>query len=100
MAQKNMPHFIAERFLHNLKTGSKAVEYKKKSLIFVQGDPAQAVLYIRKGRVELTVTSEQGKAAVIGVLNGGSFFGEGCICRPASSHDDGFRDVGLFASEN
>ena len=83
MAQKTTRHFNAERFLHNLKTGSKAVEYKKKSLIFVQGDPAQAVFYIRKGRVKLTVTSEQGKAAVIGVLNGGSFFGEGCIAGQA-----------------
>ena len=76
---KKIPHFNPERFLHNLKTGSKAVEYPKKGLIFVQGDPADVVFYIRKGRVKLTVTSEQGKAAVIGVLNGGSFFGEGCI---------------------
>ena len=37
------------------------------------------MFHIRKGRVKLTVTSEQGKAAVIGVLDGGNFFGEGCI---------------------
>ena len=79
MTPKNFQRFDAERFLKNLKTGSKALEYRKKSIVFVQGDPADAVFYVRKGRVQLTVTSEQGKAAVIGVLNGGSFFGEGCI---------------------
>ena len=79
MTPKNDQRFNAERFLQNLKTGSKAVEHQKKSIVFVQGDPAEAVFYIRKGRVKLTVTSEHGKAAVIGVLNSGSFFGEGCI---------------------
>lgn len=79
MAQKKIRRFNPERFLQNLKTGSKPVEYPKKSNIFVQGDAAETVFYIRKGRVKLTVTSEQGKAAVIGILNGGSFFGEGCI---------------------
>lgn len=83
MAKKDIRHFNAERFLQNLKTGSKTVEYPKNSIIFVQGDPAQAVFYIRKGRVKLTVTSEQGKAAVIGVLNGSNFFGEGCIAEQA-----------------
>lgn len=79
MAQKNIRRFNAERFLQNLKAGSTAVAYQKNSLIFVQGDPAEALFYIQKGRVKLTVTSEQGKAAVIGVLSGGNFFGEGCI---------------------
>ena len=45
----------------------------------MQGDPANVVFYTQKGRVKLTVISEQGKAAIIGVLNGGNFFGEGCI---------------------
>ena len=83
MAQRNIARFNPERFLQNLKSGSKAVEYPKKAIVFVQGDPAQTVFYIRKGRVKLTVTSEQGKAAVIGILNGGSFFGEGCIAGQA-----------------
>ena len=83
MAQRNIPSFNPERFLQNLKAGSKAIEYPKKSIVFVQGDPADAVFYIRKGRAKLTVTSEQGKAAVIGILNDGSFFGEGCIAGQA-----------------
>ena len=71
--------FEVEAFLRTLGKGIKNVEYRKKSNIFVQGGAANAVFYIRKGRVKLTVTSEQGKAAVIGILNGGSFFGEGCL---------------------
>lgn len=79
MARRNTRRFDVESFLEGLRTGSRAVEYQKRSTIFVQGDSADTVFYIRKGRVKLTVISEQGKAAVIGVLNGGSFFGEGCI---------------------
>ncbi len=73
------PHFDAESFLQNLSSKTKCVEYRKKSNIFVQGDPAAAVFYTQKGRVKLSVTSAQGKSAIIGVLNGGSFFGEGCV---------------------
>lgn len=71
--------FDVESFLGTLGTKTKTIEYRKKSNIFVQGDPANGVFYTQKGRVKLTVTSEQGKAAIIGVLNGGSLFGEGCI---------------------
>jgi CRP/FNR family cyclic AMP-dependent transcriptional regulator len=80
MGQKRPPlRFDVESFLRTFRTKSKAIEYRKKSNIFVQGESASAVFYTQKGRVKLTVTSEQGKAAIIGVLNGGSFFGEGCI---------------------
>jgi CRP/FNR family transcriptional regulator, cyclic AMP receptor protein len=49
-------------------------------LIFSQGDPADAVFYIHKGKVKLTVLSRQGKEAVVGILGaGGDFFGEGCL---------------------
>jgi CRP/FNR family cyclic AMP-dependent transcriptional regulator len=80
MGQKRPPlRFDVESFLRTFRTKAKAIEYRKKSNIFVQGESASAVFYTQKGRVKLTVTSEQGKAAIIGVLNGGSFFGEGCI---------------------
>jgi CRP-like cAMP-binding protein len=78
-SQNRRAHFDAESFLRALRTKTKVVESRKKSNIFVQGDPAEAVFYTQKGRVKLTVTSEHGKSAIIGVLNGGSFFGEGCI---------------------
>jgi CRP-like cAMP-binding protein len=73
------PRFDIESFLRTLGTKTKVVEYRKNDNVFVQGDSASAVFYTQKGRVKLTVTSEQGKAAIIGVLNGGNFFGEGCI---------------------
>lgn len=74
-----LPPFEVEGFLRTLRPTPKVIEFRKKSNIFVQGEPANAVFHIQQGRVKLTVTSEQGKAAIIGVLNGGSFFGEGCI---------------------
>jgi CRP/FNR family transcriptional regulator, cyclic AMP receptor protein len=82
MPKKRTPplaHFDVETFLQTLRVKPHVVEYHKKDNIFVQGEPANAVFYTEKGRVKLTVTSAQGKAAIIGVLNGGSFFGEGCI---------------------
>jgi CRP/FNR family transcriptional regulator, cyclic AMP receptor protein len=47
--------------------------------IFVQGQPAESVFFIQKGRVKITVTSEHGKEAVIGIMQEGQFFGEGCL---------------------
>jgi CRP-like cAMP-binding protein len=80
MLQKRPPRrFDVEGFLRTLRPKTNVIEYHKKSNIFVQGAPASAVFYIQKGRVKLTVVSAQGKAAIIGVLNGGSLFGEGCM---------------------
>ena len=55
------------------------MEFKRRSTVFSQGDPAESVFYILKGKIKLTVLSKQGKEAIVGVLNGGSFFGEGCL---------------------
>lgn len=83
MAHKRPPAplacFDVEAFLQTLRTKPQVAEYHKRNNIFVQGEPSNAVFYVQKGRVKLTVTSAQGKAAIIGVLNVGSFFGEGCI---------------------
>jgi CRP-like cAMP-binding protein len=54
-------------------------DYQNSQNIFVQGQVANSVFFILKGRVKLTVTSEQGKEAVVGVLDEGQFFGEGCL---------------------
>jgi CRP-like cAMP-binding protein len=43
------------------------------------GDPADAVFYIQKGKVKITVISEQGKEAVVAMLGTNDFFGEGCL---------------------
>jgi CRP/FNR family cyclic AMP-dependent transcriptional regulator len=47
--------------------------------IFTQGDPADAIFYIEKGKVKITVLSPEGKKAVLAILNSGEFFGEGCL---------------------
>ena len=60
--------------------GGKAVEhYVKNQKIYSQGDAAAEVFFIQKGRVKLTVLSEHGKEAVVGILEEGQFFGEACI---------------------
>ena len=53
--------------------------YRRKQAIFSQGDPADAVFYLQKGRVKLTVVSKQGKEAVVGFVGPDMFFGEGCL---------------------
>src|SRR5256712_8293988 len=47
--------------------------------IFSQGDPSDAVFYIQKGRVKLTIISKQGKEAIIAILGAGDFLGEACL---------------------
>jgi len=53
--------------------------YQRKQVIFSQGDPADAVFYVQKSRVKLTVVSKQGKEAIVALLGSGEFFGEGCL---------------------
>lgn len=55
------------------------LEFRTSQTIFAQGDAADAVFYIQKGRVKLSVLSEQGKEAVVAILEPGQFFGEGCL---------------------
>jgi CRP-like cAMP-binding protein len=55
------------------------VDYGAGTRIFAQGDPATSVMYVEEGNVRLSVLSHAGKEAVIAVLDGGHFFGEGCL---------------------
>jgi len=55
--------------------------YDKNQTVFAQGDPANAIFYLQRGRVKLTVVSHQGKEAVVAILGAGDFFGEGCLAR-------------------
>jgi CRP/FNR family transcriptional regulator, cyclic AMP receptor protein len=66
-------------FLARVGAGKTILEFHKNQNIFVQGSIADIVYYLQKGRVKLTVTSEQGKEAVIAILEPGQFFGEGCL---------------------
>jgi len=56
-----------------------AEEYRNKQLVYTQGDKADAMFYVQKGNVKLTVMSKGGKKAVIAILRQGDFFGEGCL---------------------
>src|ERR1700730_9888824 len=71
--------FDAQAFLDSAGVARKVTEFRKKEVIFSQGDPAQNVLYIQTGGVRLTVVNETGKEAVVAVLQPGDFFGEGCL---------------------
>jgi len=66
-------------FLTKIETGKTTREYRSKQVVFSQGDAADAVFFIQSGKVKLTVVSTRGREAVIGVLERGSFFGEGCL---------------------
>ena len=78
VAKKNRG-FDPNTFLATIGDGRKIVSVPKKQMIFTQGDGADAVFYIQKGKVRLTVVSKAGKEATIGILNEGSFFGEGAL---------------------
>ena len=71
--------FDPKVFLTNVGAGRTVADYRKNGVIFSQGDPADAVFYVQKGRVKIVVTSEQGKEAVVAVLGANEFFGEGCL---------------------
>jgi CRP/FNR family cyclic AMP-dependent transcriptional regulator len=79
MAQKKAAPFDPKTYLLNVRGGGATKEYRKKHTIFVQGSPADAVFYIEKGKVKLTVLSARGKEAVVAILGSGDFFGEGCL---------------------
>jgi CRP/FNR family transcriptional regulator, cyclic AMP receptor protein len=71
--------FNPQSFLAKVGQGKTTLQVPKEHLIFSQGDTADAVFYVRMGRIKLTVISQHGKEAVIGILEHGSFFGEGCL---------------------
>ena len=71
--------FDPKAFLGKVENGKTTSEYRNKQVVFSQGDAADAVFFIQTGQVKLTVISARGKEAVIGVLERGSFFGEGCL---------------------
>ena len=79
----NMAHartsFDPQLFLKKVGGGKTSLLFPKKQTIFSQGEAAEAVFYVRTGRVKLTVVSQQGKEAVIAILERGAFFGESCL---------------------
>ena len=79
VVSKRLSKFNPKTFLSTIDGGRKIAAFPKKQPIFVQGDSSDAVFYIQEGKVSLTVVSEAGKEATIGILSEGAFFGEGCL---------------------
>jgi CRP/FNR family cyclic AMP-dependent transcriptional regulator len=88
-------------FLTKVGAGRALVQCRKGERIFAQGAPADTVFFVQSGRVKLTVVSHRGKAAIVGMLGVGDFFGEGCLagqpCRIASA--SALTDVTLLRIE-
>jgi CRP/FNR family cyclic AMP-dependent transcriptional regulator len=76
---KQKREFNPNTFLATIGEGRKNLIFVKKQVIFTQGDVADAVFYIQKGKVKLTVVSKTGREATIGMLTNGDFFGEGAL---------------------
>lgn len=79
MARKRVQQFDPQTFLASAGSGRSVVQYEREQSIFRQGDAADAVFYIQKGKVRISVVSEHGKEGVIAILDPGGFFGEGCL---------------------
>jgi len=88
--QSRKDGFDCEAFLGAVGAGKTIETYEKNQKIFSQGDVADTVFFIRKGKVKITVLSEHGKEAVVGIFAEGQFFGEACLdkaeLRTSTSH--------------
>ena len=77
--EKRIPAFDPKALLERVGEGKSVSAYERKQVVFSQGDPADIVYYVQKGRVKLTVVSKQGKEAVVAFVGPDMFFGEGCL---------------------
>lgn len=75
-------HFNAAEFLANAGLGKVIVQCRKNGAIFSQGDMADAVFFVQKGKIKIGVVSAQGKEATVAILSAGEFVGEDCIAMP------------------
>jgi CRP/FNR family transcriptional regulator, cyclic AMP receptor protein len=71
--------FNIDSFLAAVHARRKIIHFRTNQTIFSQGEDSDAIFYIEKGSVKLTITSEEGREAIVGVFGGGDFFGESCI---------------------
>ena len=83
MAIKASPSFDPKSFLATVGDGRSIGKYRKNQVVFSQGEAADAAFHIQKGKVKITVVSEQGKEAVVAILGTNDFFGEGCLAGQA-----------------
>lgn len=71
--------FSGRKFLTKVDGGKSIIRCTPKKAVFLQGDPSNAIFYIEKGKVKLTVVSKRGKEAVVAILGTGDFLGEECL---------------------
>ncbi len=83
LSKRKIHGFNPDTFLATIGDGRKNLSFAKKEGIFAQGDRADSVFYIQKGKVKLTVVSKTGREATIGLLADGNFFGEGSLAGQA-----------------
>src|SRR5579859_1944485 len=76
---KKNREFNPSTFLATIGEGRKNLTFASKQGIFAQGDTADSVFYVQKGKVKLTVVSKTGREATLGLLGAGNFFGEGAL---------------------
>ena len=79
MKVKGRPSFDPDAFLARVGAGKTSVALHNQQIVFSQGDPADAIFCIQKGKTQLKVLSKQGKEAILAILGVGDFFGEGCL---------------------
>jgi CRP-like cAMP-binding protein len=79
MAKTTKSSFDPKLFLAKVGEGKAILKLDKDQIVFSQGEAADTVYYIQKGRIKVVVISEQGKEAVVGIMEAGQFFGEGCL---------------------
>ena len=79
MARKKAQSSDWDLLLTKLPSGKTVTETERKRHVYRQGDPADSVFFLQRGKVKLAVTSKQGKEAIVAILDAGEFFGEGCL---------------------
>lgn len=79
MARTNKRPFDVNVFLNTVDGGRTVATYRKNETVYSQGDPADSVFYIQKGKIKVCIVSEQGKEAIVALHESGDFFGEGCL---------------------
>jgi len=78
-AGEKLPSVNWETLVTGISKGKTVLEYGVNRNIFIQGQPADSVFFLLRGKVKLSVTSSEGKEAIIATLGSGEFFGEGCL---------------------
>src|SRR6202162_803310 len=78
-ADKKRPIARWESFLTGISTGKTVLEYRAHRNIYMQGQPADSMFFLGRGKVKLAVSSFEGKEAIVATLDSGEFFGEGCL---------------------